>query len=81
MSKVANYGLIILTPRGPCILVLLTSLMSSLDHLRGVLSASRDGCFSCARLQLHHHTIEIRTGYWSVQYLVEYPGCHLTLAH
>ena len=35
-------------PRGPCILVSLTSLMSSLDHLRGVLSASRDGCFSCA---------------------------------
>ena len=27
-------------PRGPCILVSLTSLMSSLDHLRGVLSAS-----------------------------------------
>ena len=35
-------------PRGPCTLVSLTSLMSSLDHLRGVLSASRDGRFSHA---------------------------------
>ena len=50
-------------PRGPYTLVSLTSLMSSLDHLRGVLSASRDGCFSRARLQLHHRTIEIRTGF------------------
>ena len=50
-------------PRGPYILVSLTSLMSSLDHLRGVLSASRDGCFSLAQLQLHHRTIEIRTGF------------------
>ena len=41
-------------PRGPCTLVSLTSVMSSLDHLRGVLTASRDGCFSCAWLQLHH---------------------------
>ena len=60
-------------PRGPCTLVSLTSLMNSLDHLRGVLSASRDGCFSRARLQLHHHTIEIRTRYWYVHYLVEEP--------
>ena len=67
--------------RGPCILVSFTSLMSSLDHLRGVLNAYRDGCFSRARLQLHHRTVEIRTGYWSVQYLVEDLGCHLTLAH
>ena len=50
-------------PRGPCILVSLTLLMGSLDHLRGVLSASRDGCFSHARIQLHHHTVEIRTGF------------------
>ena len=68
-------------PRGPCILVSLTSLMSSLDHLRGVRSASRDDCFSHAWLQLHHRTVEIHTGYWSVQYLVEDPGCHLTLAY
>ena len=68
-------------PRDPCILVSLTSLMVSLDHLRGVLSASRDGCCSHARLQLHHRTVEIRTGYWSMQYLVEDPGCHLSLAH
>ena len=67
--------------RSRCILVSLTSLTSSLDHLRGVLSASRDGCFSHARFQLHHRTGEIRMGYWSVQYLVEYPRCHLTLAH
>ena len=50
-------------PIGPCILVSLTSLMSSLDHLRGVLSASWDGCFSRAQLQLHHHTVEICTGF------------------
>ena len=68
-------------PRGPCILVSLTSFMSSLDHSRGVLNASWDGCFSCARLQLHHRTVEIRTGYMSIQYLVKDPGCHLTLAH
>ena len=68
-------------PIGPYIFVSLTSLMSSLDHLRGVLSASRDGCFSRAQLQLHHCTVEIRTGYWSVQYLVKDPRCHLTLAH
>ena len=55
--------------------------MSSSDHLRGVLSASRDGCFSYARLQLHHRTIDIHTWYWFMQYLVEDPGCHLTLAH
>ena len=59
----------------------LTSLMHSSDHLRGALSASQDGCFSRARLQLHHRTIEIRIGYWSVQYLVKDPRCHLTLAH
>ena len=46
-----------------CTLVSLTVLMSSLDHLRGLLSASQDGCFSCARLQLHPRTIEIRTGF------------------
>ena len=50
-------------PRGPCILVSLTSLMSSLDHLRGVLSASRDGFFSRARLQLHHCTVAIHIGF------------------
>ena len=68
-------------PRGPCILVSLTSSMSSLDHLRGVLSASRDGLVSHARLQPHHRTIEIHTGDWSIHYLVEYHGFHLTLAH
>ena len=68
-------------PKGSCILVSLTSLMSSLDHLRGVLSASHDGCVSRAQLQLHHRTVEIHTGYWSLQYLVEDLGCHLTLAH
>ena len=67
-------------PRGPCILVSLTSLMSSLDNLRGVLSASRDGCFSRARPQLHHRTVEIRTGYWSMQYF-EDPIYNLTIAH
>ena len=50
-------------PIGPYILVSLTSLMSSLDHLRGILSACWDGCFSRARLQLHHRTVEIRTGF------------------
>ena len=35
-------------PRGPCILVSLTLLMSSLDHLRG--SSSWDVCISHARL-------------------------------
>ena len=40
--------------------------MSSLDHLRGVLSASWDGCFLCARLQLHHRTVEIRTGFCTI---------------
>ena len=68
-------------PRGPCILVSSTSLMSSLDHLKGVLSSFRVGCVSCARLQLHYHTLEIHTGYWFLPYLVEDPGCHLTLAH
>ena len=68
-------------PRGICILVSLTSLMSSSDHLRGVLSASWNGCFSRAWLQLHHRTVEIHTGYWSMQYLVKDPRCHLTLAH
>ena len=68
-------------PIGPCILVSLTSLMSSLYHLRGFLNASQDGCFSRARLQLHHRTVEIHTRYWSMHYLVEDPGCHLTLAH
>ena len=48
-------------PRGPYTLVSFTSLMGSLDHLRGVLSASWDGCFSHARLKLHHCIIEIRT--------------------
>ena len=62
-------------------MVSLTSFMSSLDHLTGVLGASQDGCFSPARLQLHHRTVEIRTGYWSVQYLVKEPGCHLNLVH
>ena len=50
-------------PKGPCTLVSLTSLMSSLDHLRGVLSASRHGCFSHARLQLYHRIVEIRIGF------------------
>ena len=42
-------------------LVSLTSLMSSLDHLRGFLSSSRDGSLSCAWLQLHRCIIEIHT--------------------
>ena len=67
--------------RAPRILVSLTLLMSSLDHLRGVISASRDGRFSRAWLQLLHHTVEICTRYWSVHYLVEDLGCHLNLAH
>ena len=50
-------------PIGPYILVSLTLLMISLDHLRGVFSASRDGCVSRAQLQLHHHTVEIQKGY------------------
>ena len=37
-------------PKGPYILVLLTSLMSSFDQLTGALSTSRDGCVSRARL-------------------------------
>ena len=52
-------------PRGPCILVSFTSLMSSLDHLKGVLSAFWVGCVSCAQLQLHYHTINIQTRYGS----------------
>ena len=36
--------------------------MSYVDHLRGVLRASWDGFFSRARLQLHHRTVDIRTG-------------------
>ena len=52
-------------PRGPCILVSFTLLMRSLDHVRGVISASWGGCVSCARLQLHHRTIEVRTGFGS----------------
>ena len=67
-------------PRGPYILVSLTSLMSSLYHLRGFLSASQDSCFSHAQLQPHHRTVEIRTGYWSMHYLIEYPSCDLTLS-
>ena len=51
--------------RGPCIFISLTSLMSSLDHLRGLLSASWDGCFSRARLQLHHCTVDILHNIWS----------------
>ena len=38
-------------------------------------------CISRARLQLHHRTVEICRGHWSIHYLVEDPGCHLTLAH
>ena len=49
-------------PIGPYTLVSSTSLMISLDHLRGVLSASWDGCFSHARLQLHHRTVGILQG-------------------
>ena len=62
-------------------LVSSTSLMSPMEQLKEFFSSFRVGCVSCARIQLHHHTIEIRIGYWSMQYLVEDPGCHLTLAH
>ena len=58
-------------PRGPCILVSSTSLMSSLDHLKGVISAFQVGCVSHARIQLHYHTVEICTRYWFLHYLVE----------
>ena len=68
-------------PRGPCILVSSSSLMSSLDYLKGVLSSFMVGCVSHAQIKLHYHTIEIRTGYWFLHYLVEDLDCHLTLAH
>ena len=68
-------------PRGPCILVSSTSLMSSMDHLKGVLSSFRVHCVTCAWIQLHHLTIEIHTRYWFLHYLVKDPSCHLTLAH
>ena len=68
-------------PRGRCFQVSSTSLMSSLNHLIGVISAFWDGCVSCAQLQLLHWTIEICKAYWFVHYLVEDPGFHLTLAH
>ena len=68
-------------PRGLYILVSLTSFMSSLDHLRGFISASRDGFSSRAQIHLHHRTVEIRIGYRYVHYLVKDHGCHLTLAH
>ena len=60
-------------PRGPCILVSSTSLMSS--------NAFWVGCVSHARLQLHYCTVEIRIGYWFLHYLVKDPSCHLTLEH
>ena len=50
-------------PRDICILVSSTSLINSLDHLKGVLSPFWVGFVSRARLQLHYHTIEIHTGY------------------
>ena len=50
-------------PKGPYALVSLTPLMSSLDHLRGVLSASWDSCFLHAQLKIHHRTVKIRTGF------------------
>ena len=68
-------------PRDPCILVSSTSFMSSLDHLKGVISAFQVGCVSRARLQLHHCTVEIHTGYRFLHYLVKNPSCHLILAH
>ena len=68
-------------PRGPYILVSFTLLISSFDHLRGVISASQGGCVSCARLQLHHRVIYICTKYLSMHYLIEDPDCHMTLAH
>ena len=55
--------------------------MNSFDHLRGVISSSRDGCVSHAQLQLHHHTIDIFKGYWPIHYLVKELRCHLTLEH
>ena len=68
-------------PKGPCILVASTSLMSSLDHLKGVLSAFWVGCVSFSRLHLHYCTIKIHTGYWFLHYLVKDPCCHLKLGH
>ena len=68
-------------PRVPCILVSSTSFMSSLDHLKWAISAFWVGCVSRALLQLHHHTVEIRTRYWSVHYFFKDISCHLTLAH
>ena len=68
-------------PRSPCILVSSTSFMSSLDHLKGFLSVFWVGCVSRAQLQLHYHTIEIRTGYWFLHYLVKHLAYHPTLAH
>ena len=67
--------------RGPYILVSSTSLMRSLDHLKGVVSSFWVGCVSHAWLQLHYHTVEIRTGYWFFHCLVKYPICHPTLTH
>ena len=68
-------------PRDIYILVSSTSLMSSLDHLKGFLSTFWVGCVSHARLKLHYRTIDIHTGYWFLHYLVEDPNCHPTLAH